>query len=243
MSSDSQSPSTEIVRKSNHLVEASYKLTLNEQRLVLYALTQIKPMRSYVPEIKVSAREFGERMKLTPKASYEALEDATNNLYERDIRTNNGTTVERFRWVSSVKYHKGDAYVTLRFTSEIAPYLTNLRARFTQYNLEAIAGLNQPTTIRIFELLMQWKTTKQTQWMALDEFKDRLGLNGRYPRFFDLKKRVLDPAAVELRRESGIELSWELEHRGRTVTGLRFSYKESDQMSLPLENAAGEKVA
>ena len=47
-----------IVRKSNWLVTASYKLTLNEQRLVLTAIAKIPFEQEIKRKVIVTAKEF-----------------------------------------------------------------------------------------------------------------------------------------------------------------------------------------
>jgi plasmid replication initiation protein len=230
------------VAKSNYLIEASYKLTLNEQRLVLAAIARVNPFKEIPAEIKLDARTFAETFHISEQQAYDALSEATDRLYERDIKTYLGPVVERFRWVSGVKYHKGEGFVTLRFTREIAPYLTDLRGRFTQYQLESVAGLGSAYSIRLFEMLMQWRTTGQVPDMPVETFRERMGIEpDHYPRFFDLKKRVIDKAVEELQEKAGIEVEWEGKKRGRNVTSLVFRFKLSEQMRLDLGDAAAAR--
>ena len=71
------------VTKSNDLIEASYKLTLNEQRLVLLAIARLdsrKPMPN--GKLTIRAVEFAETFAVEPKHAYAALEEAATRLYE-----------------------------------------------------------------------------------------------------------------------------------------------------------------
>ena len=50
----------ELVVKSNHLIEASYQLTLNEQRVILLAITKIHRQKPLCAEdiFSISAADF-----------------------------------------------------------------------------------------------------------------------------------------------------------------------------------------
>lgn len=72
------------VTKSNDLVIAAYKLTLNEQRLLLAAIAQIDPRKPMPRPITITAHDFADQYQLPVKQAYEALKEASNALYERD---------------------------------------------------------------------------------------------------------------------------------------------------------------
>lgn len=224
------------VTKANELIEAGYKLTLNEQRVVLAAIAQVdsrKPMPK--GKITIHAAHFAETFGVEPKHAYEALEDAANRLFERDIQTydQKNRIRERFRWVYYVKYHEGKGCVTLGFSPEITPYLTLLHKRFTSYELRQISRLGSPYAIRLYELLKQFAKTGE-RVIALDQFKERLELTDKYSRFSNLKARVIQPAIDEINSSTNLEVRWNTIRKGRTAVTLRFVFHEARQTQLPL---------
>ncbi len=50
------------VTKSNYLIDASYQLNVQAQKLVLACLSKIDPRGSVPPQITMTASEFGELM-------------------------------------------------------------------------------------------------------------------------------------------------------------------------------------
>jgi plasmid replication initiation protein len=167
---------------------------------------------------------------------YNALQEATDRLYERDIKTydENGKRYGRFRWVQAVEYQVGQGYVELTFTQRVAPYLTLLHRQFTTYLLKQVAQVNSIYAIRIFELLMQFKATGKIV-IGLDELRLLLELEDKYDRFTNMKARVIEPAIRELSTKANIVISWEPVRRKRKVTALRFSFKENPQIALALD--------
>jgi plasmid replication initiation protein len=232
------------VTKSNDLIRASYTLTVNEQRLILACIAQLDP-RKPIPKtrdgdikpIRVSVSDFAETYQISDRSTaYTALQDATDRLYERDIKTydEHGRRYGRFRWVQAVDYHQGQGYVELTFTQRVAPYVTLLHRQFTSYMLKQIARVSSIYAIRMFELFMQFKNTGVLV-MGLEEFKRLLELESKYDRFSNLKMRVIEPAVRELTTKAGLEISWEPVRHNRRVTSLRFVFRENPQMVLGLD--------
>lgn len=230
------------VTKSNVLIRASYSLTVNEQRLVLACIAQLdsrkpipKTRNGDIRPMRVTVTDFADTFAISDRSTaYTALQDAANRLYERDVKTydERGRRYGRLRWVQSIEYHQGAGYVELTFTQHVAPYISLLHQQFTSYMLRKIARVTSSYAIRIFELLMQFKTTGVVV-MSLDEFKLMLELDHKYDRFSNLKMRVIDPAVRELTTKAGMEITWEPIRKNRRVMTLRFEFKE--QSPLPLD--------
>lgn len=220
------------VTKSNALVQAAYKLKLNEQRLLLAVIARIDPripMRSHT--FTITAGEFAEIFDLEMQSAYEALQDASDTLFERDIRTSDGHSKSRFRWVDKVSYVPGESRVELTFTHHVVPYLSKLHQNLTSYGLHQVANLKSTYSIRLFEMLAQFRKTGWLQ-ISVDDFRERLMLTDTYKRFDNLRARVIQPAVNELQQKSNLTISWEPIREGRKVVSLLFQFKEDEQMDM-----------
>ena len=216
-----------MITKHNHLIEASYKLTLNEQRLVLLCIARLDG-RKPLPKnnlFTITAKEFAKTFGIEEKHAYEALDEAASSLYERDIRTYDGKYRERFRWVCGVQYHDNEGKVTLGFSTWITPYLTLLYERFASYKLKQIAGLKSIYSIRLLEFLTQFKASGKLL-IEVDRFKERLELKNEYSRFYNLKKRVIEPAVKELREKSNLDITWKPIKFKKQIKKLEFTFSE-----------------
>lgn len=221
-----------IVTKSNHLIEAGYKLSLNEQRLILSAITQLDG-RKPIPkdnDFTITAAEFSRAFDIPLKQAYETLEDAASRLYERDIKTydREAKTRGRFRWVDCVKYWDGEAKVTLSFSRHIVPYLTLLHQQFTSYELKQISQLKTAYAIRFYELLVQFIKTGERH-INLNKLRELLELKTEYPRFYDFKKRIIAPSMAEINATTNLAVEWDVVKKGRTITGLFFVFQNIDK--------------
>lgn len=216
-----------VITKHNSLIEASYKLTLNEQRLVLLCIARLDTRKPLPKDnlFTITVKEFAKTFGIEERHAYEALDEAASMLYERDIKTYDGKYRERFRWVCGVKYHDNEGKVTLGFSNWITPYLTMLHERFASYKLKQIAGLKSIYSIRLLEFLTQFKATGKLL-IELDRFKDRLDLKDEYKRFFDLKKRVIEPAVNELIEKANFIIEWRPIKSGKIIKQLEFIFSE-----------------
>jgi plasmid replication initiation protein len=218
-----------IVTKSNHLIEANYKLSLNEQRLILTVISKIdgrKPIDKD-NDFTITANEFSEIFKIPLKQAYEALDDAASRLYERDIKTHDGSakTTERFRWVSYVKYWHGEAKVTLGFSHRIIPYLTLLHQQFTSYELKQISKMKSAYSIRLYELMAQFIKTGERN-ITLEKLRELFELKGQYSRFFDFKKYILVPSVKDINETTDIKVEWDVVKKGNRILGLLFIFEK-----------------
>jgi plasmid replication initiation protein len=218
-----------VVTKSNHLVEAGYKLSLNEQRLILSAIARLDGRKPFPKENEfvITAAEFANSYGVPLNQAYETLEDAASRLYERDIKSfdHAAKVRERFRWVDGIKYWYGEAKVTLSFSSKIMPYLTQLHQQFTSYELKQISRLKTSYSIRFYELLVQFLKTEE-RYISLEQLRMQFELYKQYPRFFDFKKRIIDPSMLEINATTNLTVEWDVVKKGRTITGLMFVFQE-----------------
>jgi plasmid replication initiation protein len=225
------------VSKSNKLIQASYSLTLTEQRLLLCCIGQVNPIRTAGAQrnlFRISVSDFKATFPDANAASlYAQLHEAVIRLYERSIKVKEGRKTTLVRWVQSVTYHDGEGWVELHFSEKIAPYLTLLGQKFTRFKIEQIAGLRSTYSLRIFEHLMQFQ---DTGWCEIDltELKERLELP--YERFTDIRRWVLDVACNEISQKSNLTVEWKSIKQGRAVARIRFEFKRDPQGKLDLSS-------
>jgi len=218
-------------------VEASYSLSLGEQRLILVAISKINPLESLPDKpIRIYAKEYEEfyaKAGVSIKNAYSVLQASSKDLYERSIIELKGTKKRKTRWVYSICYEPFDGFIELTFSPSLAPYLTNLSKQFMSVTQQQLSGLKSLYTIRLLEMLMQWKTTGSLK-ISVADFKERLQISEKYPRWDNLKNRVLLPAIKELKKNCDLDVEMKLLRKGRSITAIEFVFQEVAQQSLPL---------
>ena len=238
--------SNNLVFKSNSLVAASYRLTTQEQRILLACISQVNPKQGeevtdqVMYKIRVSDIEDLSGSK--SKSLYQDIKEAVDTLFERRVTLTSwpngqGTRKARVtRWVQSVEYDENEGSVQLRFSTDIAPYLTNLSEQYTKYSLSEIAKLNSAHAVRVFELMMQWKNVGQFT-ISLDDLKSILCIENEYRKINDFKKRVIDISIEQINHNTAYSLSVEQQKTGRKVT--HFCFKFGLKSCLPTRKKRG----
>lgn len=219
--------------KSNHIISASYELSVLEQRIILTCISQIRRDETITDEVlySVSVDSLIELCGTSSKSIYAELVNAAKRLYGRSIvvlyqpdGTKRAEIEQEFRWVQRVNYIKNEGRIELRFSKDILPYLTSLSERFTRYPLEDVAKMSSSYAIRLYELLMQYNDIGKRE-IELDQLRQWFMLEDKYPSIKDFKVRVLDPAVQQINEHSPLQVVWDQRKTGRRVTHLIFEFK------------------
>ena len=222
------------VTKSNHLIEARYKLPVQAQKLILACLGKVDPRHDIPREMTMTASEFSELMGIDIKNAHRELYKAVDKLYSSDILIHeNGEEIE-LRWIQEkAKKLKGEGAIRLIWSDRVLRYISQIRGNFTSYKLRNIANLQSSHSIRIYELLMRFTDTGDRE-IFLDDFKSILGINDKYPEFKILNRAVIKPAIEELNQRSDLIINCTPIKHGRTVEKLKFEFKQSNQLKMDI---------
>ncbi len=221
------------VCKANKVIEAGYKLSLNEQRVVLACIGQVNSMEELLKtdEFELSAKDFAALYGVSEDRAYGELQEVAKNLYQRSLTIYNPDPKRpkikklETRWISSIGYMPEDGKITLCFAQKLLPYLSELKGSFTRYKLEHVGKMTCVYAIRLYELLMQWQNTGKRE-VELDWLKKQLQLDDSYERMDNFKARVIDPAINDINTNSNYNVSWTQRKTGRRVTHLTFEFSE-----------------
>ena len=141
----------QLVVKSNHIIEASYRLSVAEQRVTLSAISQVRRDQPVTDTVlySVTAAEIAQLCGTDPKTAYRDLQTAAERLQTRRVTLllePDGVTIRSKRrrvtcWVQTVDYIDQEGRIEMRFGKDILPYLTGLQREFTRYALSDVAKM------------------------------------------------------------------------------------------------------
>lgn len=231
---------TELVVKDNALINASYNLDLVEQRLILLAIVEARESGKGInanDPLTVHAESYINHFSVHRNTAYQALKDACKDLFARQFsyqeQRPKGVANITSRWVSQIAYIDNSATVELIFAPAIIPLVTRLEEQFTSYELKQVSGLSSAYAIRLYEVLIAWRSTGKTPIIELSDFHQKLGvLEGEYSRFNNFKVRVLDPAIKQINEHTDITVKVEQHKTGRTISGFSFKFKQKQQAKI-----------
>jgi plasmid replication initiation protein len=234
-----------MVCKSNAVIDAGYRLSIAEQRIILACIAQVDSRDEVTDEVmySVTAEDLADVSGIALKTSYDQLKAAALQLKHRDVRIIQEPNSTRKRrkvlvtgWVQTVAYVENEARVELRFSKDILPYLSELKSHFTRYKLAHVASMKSSYGIRLYELLVQWQNVGERE-IELDWLREQFQIQDLYPRMFDFKKRVLQPALNDINAHSNFWVTCDQRKSGRRVTHLRFQFGEKTTTALPKKSA------
>lgn len=218
------------VKKDNALINAAYTLTLAEQRLILLSSAQADGDADELKDITIYAEQYAEAFKVSRQAAYMALKDASDSLFERRfsyerLTPKGNISTARRRWVGGVDYVEKEGRIVLQYHKDVIPLLCELKNKFTLYALEQVASLTSVHAVRLYELLIAWRSTGKTPLFELAEFRRKLGIEpDEYPRMTNFKQRVLDPAVAQINAHTDITAAYEQHKKGRSIAGFSFTF-------------------
>lgn len=234
----------ELIVKDNALINASYNLDLVEQRLILLAIMEARESGKGInanDPLTVHAESYINQFGVHRNTAYQALKDACKDLFARQFsyqeQRPKGIANITSRWVSQIAYIDNTASVELIFSPAIIPLITRLEKHFTSYEMKQISYLSTGYAVRLYEILIAWRSTGKTPVIELIDFRKQIGvLDTEYNRMHDFKKRVLDPSIKQIKEHTDITVEVEQHKTGRSITGFSFRLKQKKSANQQLIN-------
>lgn len=231
------------VVKSNDLIRQSrYNLTLQQQRIILYAISKIRPSDTvntkYTFHISDLCATCGLELD-TGGYYYESIKSDIKELTKREWLTFADGSEKTISWIGDAEIEPYNGKVSITFNSNMKPYLFELKQRYTQYKLENVLCFSSTFSIRLYELLRSYTTQallddgiERTQKFSIEELHSYLGLEGKYQAWGDFDRYVIRKSIAEINKTSGdINISYKTEKAGRRIESVIFSIKAASFVS------------
>ncbi|GAB3369674.1 replication initiation protein [Azotobacter armeniacus] len=232
------------VYKSNAIIEASYRLSVAEQRIMLACMAQVRRDQPLSADVfySVSVADIAVLSGSTSGTLYSDLERAALKLKRREVWIRdfpNGGSREEILitgWVDSIRYARSEGRVRLRFHRDMLPYLSELTEQFTRYALSDVAKMTSSHAIRLFELLAQFGSVGSRE-VSVEQLRAWFQLEDSYPLMADLRRWVIEPAVAQVNEHSPLAVKWEQRKTGRKVTHLVFTFGQK-KAKTPAKSAS-----
>ena len=223
------------VVKANELIQKSrFNLTLQQQKIVLYLISQIerndKEFKLYSFSIQQFCKVCG--INYTSGKNYNDLKEAIKEIAQKVlwIKLPNGkeTTV---RWIEKAYIDRNTGTIEIRLDEDMKPYLLQLRDNFTQYELVWTLQFNSKYSIRLYELIKSihyHDLDPYERTYDIDELKRLLDAE-TYKTYQHFKDRALQVAVDEINSTSDKLVSFVPIKDGRAVKKIQLHIESKDQ--------------
>lgn len=228
----------DLVVKTNKLNSAVQNLTLLEVRIIQLAIIDARESGNGLSADKplvIHAKRYAEAFNVQTKNAYAKIKEAEETLFNRRFSyIDNDGQIVKSRWLQQVKYLDEQGAIELIFTTAVVKGISRIDGAvefFTKYLLSNTINFKSVYSVRLYELMAQWKSAKNTPIFQLEQFRQQLGIldNDEYSRMYDFKKRVLDVAVNEINEHSNLKINYEQHKKGRVIYGFSFTIKEKDK--------------
>ena len=228
--------------KSNDLIQKNrFELSLPEQKTIAYICSMIKPIDlkdsvqgiPYQLEYEFNIREYCKicGIDYDNGKNYLDIKFTLKRLSDRSMWLETETGEVLCRWLSKVWISKRSGIVKIRIDEDLAPYLFNLKEKFTQYQLYNILAMKSAFSVRIYELIKSYAYQKN-KIFEINELKHLLMVDNvkSYERYPDFRRFVLEPAQKEINKLTDLNISYEPITKGRKVVKIKFVIQYKDIM-------------
>lgn len=235
-----------LVYKSNYLVNASYKLSLNEQRIILLAISKLDSREQYSNRtVQIKSDEFCKRFSVKKSDFYNTINLTLESLFNRVVRIRNDEIKHEFRFISSKKYYNNLSYFEITFSDQIMGYIIDLKDNFSRYDLKHVVNFKNKHSVRIYEILneFRYKNIKK-RVIKIEELKECLDLKNEYLRFNSFRQSVIDKAVNEINEHTNISVKYnKIYNSNKSVEAIEFvfSFKYNDVENKTTNNYKNKK--
>lgn len=210
----------QMVVKSNDLIQKTrFSLTTEQQKLVLYLISKIKPTDENFQEYEIKILDYLVLTGIEKNGkSYQSIKDSIKALADKStwVETENRGEV-LIRWLQKVRIDKEQGTIFVRIDEDLKPYLLQIKENYTQYELVFTMMLKSKYSIRAYEYFISKHFNKLVPYsfkVDIEEFKKRVGAE-RYNNYKDLNTRVIKPIIYELNEYTDKNISIEPIKEGR----------------------------
>jgi len=234
-----------IVVKHNAALAATYRMTANEQRLMLLCITKIiRKEATTSRKFRISHGEFCTTFNITE--AYSNMLKAVKRLQKRSIEITEKVTIAGVTYdggviniLSAHHWQEKNGEIMLSFSDEFMPYLEKLSLNFTSFNLKDVAGMKSVYAMRFYEIFKmhyeQQKMNKDAPHFVfeVEEMRAMFELAEKYPRHQNFKTRVIDVAVDEINKLSPLTVSYAQLKKGRRIHAYSFKIEpKSSQLEI-----------
>lgn len=215
-----------VVTQSNDLIEANYppELTAQSHKIARLILSQISPDDADMRIYKISMSTLKGYLGMSPQIKWgsfkKRFDESCSRLRDEVIEIEDGE-VGYFKafFLSGWGVSKDGQFVEFEISSKLKPYLLELKKNYTSYLLAHIPKLRSGYSIRLYELLHQYRRIGKRKF-ELDDLQKKVG--SRYKLYGDFKRKVILQAQKDLKKNTDLAFTFNPVKTGKKVTALEF---------------------
>jgi plasmid replication initiation protein len=205
-----------IKAKSEFFRTARYGLTLQEHRIIYYAVLKGQQDGTPFAPVTLPVQDFIELCELKGHSTYDNVRRASKKLIGKSVevvfKDQDGPHLLQAPWLKAVKYNSKQGSVTITPNDELKPFFEGKPFSTTEYYF--LIKFTSQYAERLYELLksLNHKTVVD---FDIDDLAERLSAPASFKKnYADLKRFALDPAIKDINEFTDLDVELR-EKRGR----------------------------
>lgn len=148
------------------------------------------------------------------------------NIYV-NIETEDGGYREVGLIRNDFKFPKYSKNILITFNDDMREYLLDIKGNYTKYSLIDIVNFKLKHTLKLYEFLKS--VSLNVMKVKVETLKRELDLIGKYEKFFEFKRKVLEPSVEEINEKTEtLNVTYTLVRDGREVSMIVFHIQRFD---------------
>lgn len=222
------------VVKANDLIQKSrFSLSLQQQKVILYLISQINADDEDFRLYDFSIRDFclACGIDFDNGNNYAELKRQVQDIRNKSIWVTLPDGRETtLAWIEKATINKHDGTIQIKLDNDMRPYLLQLKSNFTKYELIYTLYFKSKYTIRLYELVksIHYDETKPYERIyKIDELKKILDAE-IYTTYQHFREKVLDKAICEINEHSDKTVSYTPIKNGRSFDKIKITVQSKD---------------
>lgn len=233
------------VSKRNDLIQkAKFDLSIQEQRLLGYVFSKIKPTDTSFRECEFTVKEYLQICGMVDSGrNYEDIKKAIKSLRDKSFWvTDENGNYQLYAWINDADIYPGSGTIRVEINSKIEKFLIGLQesGQYTQYSFIYTLPMRSTYSYRIYELLKSFDGFP-SHTFDIDVLKEQLAAES-YKNFKDFRVNVLTPATREINLYTDLEVSWEPIKDGKRVAKIKFKIKKREGWEKAMAEVYSNKM-
>lgn len=215
------------VTKHNELIQSTYKLSLQQQRILLIIASRIQPKDENFKLYQFNTKDIIDILGLSSSAGsyYTQIKSIVNDLQTKTLTIKTEDRETNFTWVITSDYFPKQGFFQVELHPKLKPYFLELKDKFTQYRLENVLRLSSSYSIRMYELLKQYESIR-TRRFGVDELKELLAIEPeKYKQYGHFKSKILLHSQEQIEKHTDLRFEFKEIKTGRKITKIEFFIK------------------
>lgn len=223
------------VVKANDLIQKSrFSLSLLQQKIVLYLISQISVFDTDFKLYEFDIREFCQvcGIDFDSGGNYAYLKEQIKEIADKSLWITIEDEETLLRWIEKPYINRKQGKIRIRLDEDMKPFLLQLKANFTRYELIYTLHFKSKYSIRLYELVKSihyHDLEAYERVYTVDELKKLLDAEV-YDTYQHFREKVLDKAIAEINEYSDKTLTYQPIRTGRKIGKIQLRIESKDSL-------------